>query len=62
MLFRSEAVKYKDEFFATLTEKLKKKQLVTDRQKAEFVAGYDWWAMTVQDMDIWNKIFEFIEK
>ena len=57
-----EAVKYKDEFFATLTEKLKKKQLVTDRQKAEFVAGYDWWAMTVQDMDIWNKIFEFIEK
>jgi len=57
-----DAVKYKDAFFATLTEKLKKKELETDVQKAEFVAGYDWWKMTNQDMDVWNKIFEFIEK
>jgi len=56
-----EAVKYKDAFFATLTEKLKKKQLETAQQKADFVAGYDWWAMTMQDMDVWNRIFEFIE-
>lgn len=56
-----DAVKYKDGFFATLTEKLKKKQLETAEQKSEFVAGYDWWAMTEQDMDVWNKIFEFIE-
>ena len=57
-----DAVKYKDAFFATLTEKLKKKELETEQQKAEFVASYDWWAMTTQDMDVWNRIFEFIEK
>lgn len=57
-----DAVKYKDEFFAVLTEKLKKKELETQVQKAEFVSGYDWWAMTMQDMDVWNRIFEFIEE
>ncbi|MBE6894179.1 MAG: alpha/beta fold hydrolase [Ruminococcaceae bacterium] len=57
-----EAVKYKDAFFANLTEKLKKKELETEEQKSKFVAEYDWWAMTMQDMDIWNKIFEFIEE
>ncbi len=55
-----DAVKYKDAFFATLTEKLKKKELETERQKAEFVAGYDWWKMTSQDMEVWNRIFDFI--
>ena len=60
--YTADAVKYKDAFFVTLTEKLKNKQLETPQQKAEFVAGYDWWAMTAQDMDVWNKIFEFIEK
>ena len=57
-----DAVKYKDAFFATLTEKLKKKQLETEAQKTEFVASYDWWSMTQQDMDVWNRIFDFIEK
>ena len=60
--YTADAVKYKDAFFATLTEKLKKKQLETDAQKKEFVSSYDWWAMTVQDMEVWEKIFEFIEK
>jgi pimeloyl-ACP methyl ester carboxylesterase len=55
-----DAVKYKDEFFATLTKKLKNKQLETPQQKAEFVASYDWWRMTQQDMDVWERIFGFI--
>ena len=52
---------YKDEYVATLTKKLKNKELETEQQKKAFVAAYDWWAMTEQDMDVWNKIFEFIE-
>lgn len=60
--YTTEAVKYKDEFFATLTEKLKKKELETAQQKKAFVDSYDWWAMTIQDMDVWEKIFEFFEK
>ena len=60
--YTEDAVKYKDEFFATLTKKLKNKELETPQQKQEFVDSYDWWRMTAQDMDVWNKIFEFIEE
>ena len=47
---------------ATVTEKLKRNELDTPEKKKEFVAGYDWWAMTAQDMRLWNMIFEFIEE
>lgn len=59
--YTKDAVVYKDGFFATLTKKLKAKELETDRQKKAFVSAYDWWKMTQQDMDLWEKIFEFIE-
>ena len=60
--YTKEAVKYKDEFFATLTRKLKNKELETDESKKAFVAAYDWKFMTQQDMEVWDKIFEFIEE
>ena len=59
--YTEKSVRYKDEYVATLTKKLKNKELETEQQKKAFVAAYDWWAMTEQDMDVWNKIFEFIE-
>ncbi len=58
--YTKEAVVYKDEFFAELTKKLKKKELATEEQKKAFRDSYDWWFMTQQDMEVWNKIFEFI--
>ena len=30
-------------------------------KKAEFVASFDWWAITEQDKGVWDKIFAFIE-
>ena len=59
--YTEKAVVYKDSYVATLTKKLKKKELETEAQKKAFTSAYDWWAMTEQDMTVWNRIFEFIE-
>ena len=60
--FTSEAVKYKDAFFAELTKLRKKKKLVSDQQKSEFVSSYDWYKMTEQDIELWQIIFDFLDK
>ncbi len=57
-----DAIAYKSAFFKDLSEKNKNGELKTDEEKAAFISSYDWYRMTEQDMDIWNKIFEFIEK
>ena len=59
--FTEFAVVYKDDFFKTLSKKLKKKELVTDEQKKAFVKSFDWWKMTAQDENVWEKIFTFLE-
>lgn len=60
--FTAEAVKIKDAFFVEKSALEKKGKLKTDEQKSALIAKYDFWKMTEQDMDIWNKIFAFIEE
>lgn len=60
--YTKDAVKYKDEFFARLKEKLKKNELDTEEKKREFVDSFDWQRMTAQDEDVWCEIIKFIEK
>ncbi len=57
--YTEQAVRYKDEFFATYP-KLKKK-LLTPEQKAAFVAAQDWHKMTEQDPHVWEHIFAALE-
>lgn len=59
--FTTDAVRYKDAFFADLTKKLKRKQLADDAARKAFVENYDWARMTAQDKDVWNKIFQFLD-
>lgn len=59
--FEGYAVAYKDEFFKTLSKKLKAHQLSTDEEKKAFVNSFDWWKMTAQDEKVWDKIFDFLE-
>lgn len=59
--FTENAVKYKDEFFAVLTKKMKKKELETETQKTSFKKSYDWYRMTEQDEKVWRKILNFLE-
>lgn len=60
--YTEDAVKYKDERMAVLRKMLKKKQLTTDEEKAAFIKSSDWLRMTKQDDEIWNKIFDFLER
>ena len=60
--YTADAVEYLAKFSAELTQKRKKKALTTDEAKAEFVKSFDWWRMTAQDEDVWNKIFAFLDK
>lgn len=60
--YTSDAIAYMRERMSDLRTKLKKKQIVTDEDKAAFVANQDWVRMTKQDEDVWSKIFAFLEK
>lgn len=60
--FTQEAVKVKDEFFAEKRNLEKKRKLKTPEAKAAFIAKYDFWKMTEQDMTFWSQIFDFIEE
>ena len=59
--FTENAVKYKDEFFAALTRKTKKKQLEAKEEKEAFKKSFDWNKMTEQDEKVWKEIFEFLD-
>ena len=57
-----DALAYEGEFVRKMREKLRKNELSTDEEKASFRALYDWRRMTAQDMDVWNTIFDFLDK
>lgn len=59
--YTADAVKYKDEFFKEYTKALKKKLLRTEQDKKSFKAKYDWYTMTAQDEEVWDKIFEHLD-
>ena len=59
--YTADAVQYKDEFFAALTEGRKKGALVTHEQKRAFIDAWDFWRMTAQDAMVWRWIFGVLD-
>ena len=59
--FTTDAVRYKDAFFADLTKRIKKKALADDDARRAFVKSYDWDRMTAQDEEVWSKIFRVLD-
>ena len=59
--YTEDAVQYLGEYLASKTKLSKKKKLVTEQQKKEFLAGFDWNRMTAQDERVWNAIFECLD-
>ncbi len=57
--YTKEAVEYKKSFFKFYSKYKKKKPNDPD---LPIIALFDWHKMTEQDMDVWNKIFEFLDK
>ena len=60
--YTKRAVRKRNEYNSALRAKRKKKELADRAALEAFAASYDWQEMTEQDMDVWNRIFEFIEK
>ncbi|MDD6276370.1 MAG: alpha/beta fold hydrolase [Clostridia bacterium] len=58
--YTEEAVKLLGEFGKARTKLTRNKKATAD-EKANFVASYDWDAMTVQDDTVWTKIFEHLD-
>ena len=59
--YTTDAVRYKDAFFAEYTKAVKKKQLVTPAQQEAFMSRYDWYRMTTQDEKVWEQIVEHLK-
>ena len=57
-----DAVRYKDEYFASLGKLRKKHKHITESDKKAFVNLYDWRKMTEQDEKTWQKIFDHIDR
>ena len=60
--FTPSAFAYKEAFFRDLKRARKSGNLDTPEQREAFVDMYDWYAMTEQNEEVWNKIFKFLDK
>ena len=56
-----DAVNYLGEYVKKLTEKQKKKELISEEQKKVFVDSFDWGRMTAQDESVWAEIFKTLD-
>jgi len=60
--YTASAVNYLNRYVKEKRALIKKGKLTTDEEKKRFVSSYDWNAMTEQDSDVWQKIFETLDK
>lgn len=60
--YTADAVRYKKQFWAELSKAEKKKMLTTPQQQKAFMEKYDWWRMTAQDEQVWQKIYDHLAK
>lgn len=58
--YTEDAVQYLGEYVKAKTALIKRKN-VTDKEKSEFVALYDWDRMTAQDEKVWAEIFNCLD-
>ena len=60
--YTKNAVLYLNEYLKEKSKLLKKKKLVTEEEKRNFVSKFDWNKMTEQDEAVFKEIFDWIEK
>ena len=58
--YTENAVKLLEEFGKARAKLVRKKKL-TKEERSQFIASFDWEAMTAQDDSIWQKIFEHLD-
>ena len=60
--YTESAVKYKKAFFKELNRVKKLQKKAPTVQTPNLIARYDWRKMTEQDEDVWENLFEFLDK
>lgn len=60
--YTAEAFAYKEDFFKKYVKLRKKKKLQTPEQRKNLISSYDWYKMTEQNGEVWNRIFVFLDK
>jgi pimeloyl-ACP methyl ester carboxylesterase len=60
--YTSDAVAHLSEYIKAKNKLTRQKKLVSDEQKKEFLASFDWDRMTAQDMEVWKRIFRHLEE
>lgn len=60
--YTAEAVKYKAEFFKAHKQRIKKNLHKDKEAHKAFLDSYDWHKITEQDEEIWQQIYEFLDK
>lgn len=60
--YTSDAVKYLGRYIRRLIRLTRGKKLVTEKQKSDFCASFDWNRMTAQDKPVWNDIFACLDR
>lgn len=59
--YTEDAVACLAQYSAAVGKKLKKKELETEAQKADFLVSFDWDRMTAQDEAVWAEIFRTLD-
>ena len=60
--YTAEAVAELSKMSAAMTEGIKKKAFETPEDVEKFRTSWDWEKITEQDEELWNTIFDFIER
>ncbi len=60
--FTRSAVEYKKAFFKDLKRQKKLEKKNPKAQNPDFKSSYDWYKMTEQDEEVWNRIYAFLDK
>lgn len=60
--YTPEAVKYKQEFFKAHMKRVKRGKHKNKEDQRGFLQSYDWHKITEQDENVWEVIFEFLDK
>ena len=50
------------EFIKEKAKVAKKYKTLTEEEHNLFINSFDWWAITEQDLDIWQEVFTLLEK
>ena len=60
--YTTDAVALLSEFARERRKVAKKYKTLTEEEHNLFINSFDWWAITEQDLDIWERVFDILEK